>query len=47
MSSAQPVPQANRTPERVFELSNGFQQSAALKAAIELDVFTAIAEGNQ
>jgi 2-polyprenyl-3-methyl-5-hydroxy-6-metoxy-1,4-benzoquinol methylase len=45
MSSAQPV-SGQPTPERVFEILNGYQQSAALKAAIELDVFTAIAEGN-
>jgi 2-polyprenyl-3-methyl-5-hydroxy-6-metoxy-1,4-benzoquinol methylase len=52
MSSAQPVsgqPAASSqpTPEHIFEILNGYQQSAALKAAIELDVFTAIAEGNQ
>jgi len=46
-SSAQPTPSSQPTPERVFEVLNGYQQSAALKAAIELDVFTAIAEGNQ
>ena len=45
MSSAQPV-SGQPTPERVFEILTGYQQSAALKAAIELDVFTAIAEGN-
>jgi 2-polyprenyl-3-methyl-5-hydroxy-6-metoxy-1,4-benzoquinol methylase len=51
MSSAQPVSgqpatPSQPTPERVLEILNGYQQSAALKAAIELDVFTAIAEGN-
>jgi 2-polyprenyl-3-methyl-5-hydroxy-6-metoxy-1,4-benzoquinol methylase len=32
-------------PLRIFQTLNAFQQTAALKAAIELDVFTAIAEG--
>ena len=36
-------PQPN--PARIFQTFNAFQQSAALKAAIELDVFTAIGEG--
>lgn len=33
------------TPMAVFEMLNAYQQTAGLKAAIELDVFTAIAEG--
>ncbi len=33
------------TPSRILEALNGFQRTAVLKAAIELDVFTAIAEG--
>src|SRR5277367_6845456 len=33
------------TPERIFNLMNAFQQTAALKSGIELDVFTAIGEG--
>jgi 2-polyprenyl-3-methyl-5-hydroxy-6-metoxy-1,4-benzoquinol methylase len=33
------------SPMRIFGALNGYQQTAALKAAIELDVFTAIAEG--
>src|SRR5437899_2384358 len=32
-------------PELIFNALNAFQQSAALKAAIELDIFTAIADG--
>ncbi len=36
-------PQAN--PSRIFQTMNAFQQSAALRAAIELDIFTAIDEG--
>lgn len=33
------------TPERFFRGLNAFQLTAALKAAVELDIFTAIAEG--
>jgi ubiquinone/menaquinone biosynthesis C-methylase UbiE len=33
------------TPERIFNLMNAFQQTAALKSGIELDVFTAIGTG--
>jgi ubiquinone/menaquinone biosynthesis C-methylase UbiE len=37
---------ANRpTQERIFNLMNAFQQTAALKSGIELDVFTAIGAG--
>src|SRR5579863_440952 len=35
------------TPEHIFNTLNAYQQSAALKAAIELDVFTAIDQGKQ
>lgn len=35
------------SPERFFEVMNAYQQTAALKAAIELDLFTAIGEGEQ
>jgi 2-polyprenyl-3-methyl-5-hydroxy-6-metoxy-1,4-benzoquinol methylase len=45
--SSQPKASSQPTPERIFEVLNGYQQSAAMKAAIELDVFTAIAEGNK
>jgi 2-polyprenyl-3-methyl-5-hydroxy-6-metoxy-1,4-benzoquinol methylase len=38
-SAAQP------NPNRVYETLNAYQQTAALKAAIELDVFTVIGEG--
>jgi ubiquinone/menaquinone biosynthesis C-methylase UbiE len=34
------------TPERIFQALTAYQQSAALKAAIELDLFTAVAEGH-
>src|SRR3979411_1071439 len=33
------------TPERSFNTLNAYQQSAALKTAIEVDVFTAIGAG--
>jgi len=33
------------TPERIFGMLNAYQQTAALKTAIELDVFTAIGQG--
>ena len=33
------------TPERIFNTLNAYQQTAALKSAIELDVFTAIGAG--
>jgi len=34
------------TPELFFKTANAYQRSQALKAAIDLDFFTAIAEGN-
>ncbi|MCA1640584.1 MAG: methyltransferase domain-containing protein [Acidobacteria bacterium] len=43
-ADAQPAPQV--TPERIFMALSGYQMTAALRAAIELDIFTAIAEGN-
>ncbi|HLZ91687.1 MAG TPA: class I SAM-dependent methyltransferase [Candidatus Acidoferrum sp.] len=33
------------TPERIFNTLNAYQQTAALRTAIELDVFSAIGEG--
>ncbi len=33
------------SPERIFDSINAYTQSAAIKSAIELEVFTAIAEG--
>ena len=44
MATAMPPQQP--TPERFFNLMNAHQQTEALKAAVELEVFTAIAEGN-
>ena len=40
------APQQTITPERFFQAINAHQQSAAMRAAIELGIFTAIAEGN-
>jgi hypothetical protein len=37
--------QDSPTPERIFQTLTSYQQAAALKAAIELDLFTGIAEG--
>ena len=34
------------TPERIFQTLTAYQQTAALKAAIELDIFSSIAEGD-
>jgi len=40
------VPHQQPTPERFFNAVNAHQQTEAIKAAIELEIFTAIAEGN-
>jgi len=37
---------ARPTPEHIFNVLNAYQQTGALRAAIELDLFTAIDEGN-
>ena len=34
------------TPQLLFETVNAYQRSAAIKTAVELDIFTKIAEGN-
>jgi ubiquinone/menaquinone biosynthesis C-methylase UbiE len=36
---------ASITPERIFATLNAYQQTAALKTAIELDIFSAVADG--
>jgi hypothetical protein len=38
--------QQSPTPERIFNAINAYEQTEAMKSAIELDIFTAIAEGN-
>src|SRR4051794_32792416 len=40
------APQSQPTPQLFFETINAFQKTAALKGALDLDLFTAIAEGN-
>ncbi|HTC76117.1 MAG TPA: class I SAM-dependent methyltransferase, partial [Edaphobacter sp.] len=45
MSAAATTPQ-QPTPERFFGAINAYEQTEAIKTAIELEVFTAIAEGN-
>ncbi len=44
--SASPQSQHAPSPEIIFETLNAYQRTAALRGAIELDLFTAIAEGN-
>jgi SAM-dependent methyltransferase len=45
MTAAATQPQ-QPTPERFFGAINAYEQTEAMKAAIELEIFTAIAEGN-
>jgi SAM-dependent methyltransferase len=45
MASATDRPAPGPNPERIFETLNAYQKTAALKTAIELDVFTAIGQG--
>lgn len=40
------APHQQPTPQRFFDAINAHQQTEAIKAAIELELFTAIAEGN-
>lgn len=44
--SAQEMSPATPNPVRIFDTIQGYQRAYALKAAIDLDVFTAIARGN-
>lgn len=39
-------PTSSADPQRIFQIISGYQLSAAIKAAIEIDLFTKIAEGN-
>src|SRR3712207_1789349 len=43
MSAQNPPP----SPQHFFRTANAYQLTAALKAAVELDIFTAVAEGNR
>src|SRR6516164_4543804 len=38
--------QQSPSPERIFNAINAYEQTEAMKSAIELEIFTAIAEGN-
>jgi 2-polyprenyl-3-methyl-5-hydroxy-6-metoxy-1,4-benzoquinol methylase len=40
------TPNQQPTPERFFNAINAYEQTEAMKAAVELELFTAIAEGN-
>lgn len=42
---ATPSATGRPTPERIFNTLNAYEETAALKTAIELDIFTAIGEG--
>lgn len=46
MGSPRPVTAAQPSPTLFFQTASAHQQSAALRAAIDLDLFTAIGEGN-
>jgi ubiquinone/menaquinone biosynthesis C-methylase UbiE len=43
MATLSPTPQPN--PARIFDTLNAYQQTAALRAAIDLDIFTTVGEG--
>src|SRR5262249_55543796 len=47
MSSQSSTQSQRPTPEHFFRSINAFQLTRALKGALDLDVFTAIAEGNK
>jgi 2-polyprenyl-3-methyl-5-hydroxy-6-metoxy-1,4-benzoquinol methylase len=47
MAVKMPVPSPQPSPAVFFETINAFQSSAALKTAIELELFTAISDGAQ
>jgi len=40
------APHQHPSPERIFNAINAYEQTEAIKTAVELDIFTAIAEGN-
>jgi 2-polyprenyl-3-methyl-5-hydroxy-6-metoxy-1,4-benzoquinol methylase len=47
MQMATMMEQAQPNPALIFETLNGYQRTGALKAAIQLDLFTAVGEGNE
>src|SRR5271168_2068326 len=40
------APHEQPTPEHFFNTINAYEQTEAMKSAVELEIFTAIAEGN-
>jgi len=42
-----PAERQSTTPERFFNAINSYQLTEAIKSAVELDVFTAVTEGNE
>src|SRR5262249_13772429 len=46
-SMAEQSPAQHPSPEHIREALSAYQQTASLKAALELDLFTAVGEGNQ
>jgi 2-polyprenyl-3-methyl-5-hydroxy-6-metoxy-1,4-benzoquinol methylase len=44
--SAQPIPAPPPTPMEIFNTVQGYQRAFALKAAVDLDLFTAIGKGS-
>jgi hypothetical protein len=45
--TSSPAPAQQPNPAIIFDTANAYQRSAALKAAIQLDVFTGIARGSR
>jgi 2-polyprenyl-3-methyl-5-hydroxy-6-metoxy-1,4-benzoquinol methylase len=45
--SAQQIPATPPSPEQIFNTIQGYQRAFALKAAVDLDLFTAIAKGSR
>jgi hypothetical protein len=45
MHSVVPFPEAQPTPDRIFAAANAYHTTNALKAAVDLDLFTAIHDG--
>lgn len=43
---SKPEPAGGPTPELFFQTANAYQRSQALKAAVELDLFTAVGLGH-
>jgi len=46
ISATPPQPPTEASPFRLFQRSNAFQLTEAIRSAIELDIFTAIGAGH-